>query len=204
MNITLFRQAFPEFNSDSLTQSRIPRIRILFKKKDFKYMQKDLDFVLSKLFPIWNHIYTLNQFYWESQYKWKVRKVYIQELENLWLGNIYNHPSLEVNSSDWEFWCYFCILLITYKKLFHLAIIDAWWRTWRGELHGLPHIEMDNFFFTEELNFVVHVNFILLDSIDLDGIDVSSYDKWYLYNLATYFEKMGFTVLIDKIEEFNV
>jgi hypothetical protein len=203
MNIKLLRETFPDFNFDSLTQSRIPRIRVLFLRKNFKYMQKDLNFVLKTVFSDEKILYTLNQLYWVNRYKWKIRKSSLQELRNLWLGDIYNHPDLVVDRFEW--WIrYSRILQITYSTLFHLSIIDAWWGTWRREIHWLPSIEMDNFFFSEDPHFLIHVNFILLDPIDWDGLDISSYDKAYLYEIAESLQKNGFTVLVDKIEEFNV
>lgn len=203
MNIKLLREAFPDFNFDSLTQSRIPRIRVLFLRKNFKYMQKDLNFVLKTIFSDEKILYTLNQLYWVNRYKWKIRKSSLQELRNLWIGDIYSHPDLVVDRFEW--WIrYSRILQITYSTLFHLSIIDAWWGTWRSEIHWLPNIEMDNFFFSKNLHFLIHVNFILLDPIDWDGLDISSYDKKYLYELAILLQNNGFTVWTDKIEEFNI
>ncbi len=50
MNFNQLKSAFPDLDFDSLTLSRIPRIRILFPRKNFKGMQKSLDFVLRKIF----------------------------------------------------------------------------------------------------------------------------------------------------------
>lgn len=205
MNFKIFQDSFPDLNFDSLTMSRIPRIRILFPRKNFRGMQKSLDFVLSKIFMSEWQLFTLNQLYWWNN-KWakKIQSSFLKEIENLWIGDVYNYPNLFTEIID-DITIYNRIIPITYETLLKLSIIDAWWRSekyWKK--HGLPFIEMDNFLFSEKLNFLVHVNFILLDPIDWDGIDVSSYSKEYLLSLSSYFIDLGFKVLIDRIDTFNV
>lgn len=201
MNFNQLKSAFPDLDFDSLTLSRIPRIRILFPRKNFKGMQKSLDFVLRKIFIREWPLFTYNQLYSRNG---KIYKPYLSELENLWLGDVYGCENLFLEKVD-EITIHNRIIPISYDALYKISITDAWWRTKQyGEKNGLSHIEMDNFLFSEKLNFLVHVNFILLDPIDLDGVDVSSYDKKYLLNLASYFTENGFRVLIDKIDEFNV
>lgn len=166
-------------------------------------MQKSLDFVLRKLFANQGQLYLLNQVYWGTSWGKKVYWAFLNELENLWLGNIYEHQSLLTYVNEWNSVVYNRLLAIDYDLLLKISIIDAWGRALKyGEKNWLPHIEMNNFLLSEHLDYLVHINMILLNNPDIDWIDISSYNKALLYQLTDFFSK-DFTVLTDKIEEFN-
>lgn len=168
-------------------------------------MQKSLDLVLTKIFTNEWQLFILNRLYGKNTKSGnKIHKPFLKEIENLWIGNVYNYENLFTEIVD-NWIIYNRLIPISYDSLLKLSIIDAWWRTVRyGEKNGLPFIEMDNFLFSENLNFLVHVNFILLDPVDFDGVDISSYDKKYLLSLSSQFRDLGFNVLTDRVDTFNV
>lgn len=78
-----------------------------------------------------------------------------------------------------------------------MAYIDGCEFARDAEFHGIPKMDdnMENFYFDSNYR-------ALVDVIAWDGIDISSYDKNFLYTIAQHFSK-HYKVLTDRIEEFN-
>lgn len=197
MKIYTFQKAFPDLDFDSLPLSSIPRIRVLFPKKSFHSMQKDLDFLLSSIFSNTWQLFTLNQFFKHPKRKHPYRP-FVRELDNI-LGGIDRCDDLLIEETDYAT-IYNRIFPISYECMLRLSILDAWWRTKYREKNGLPFIEMDNFLFSERLDRLVYVNFILLTVPDVDGVDIASYNTEYLLSLSEMYTHHGFEVLTDRIE----